>query len=117
MKFRKKHIKIFATVFLITYSLFIIAAALHTHKHAFHTYAQNQTSNWKTSHKINNSFVDDGSECPLCQFNLTKFFNEPDAGLFVQPLQKSFLQQITYNSQYFSQYFFNINFRAPPVNS
>jgi hypothetical protein len=117
MNFQQKHIKKTAVIFLFTYLLFITTAALHTHKHAFFFYAGNQTSTLKSSHNINNSFIDNGSECPLCQFNITKFFNEPDIDLIVQPLQKTFIQQVFYTGRYLYQFFFNINFRAPPVIS
>lgn len=117
MNFTAKHKEKLAVLFLFTYLIFISAAALHTHNHIFFLYTSHQAGKIKSINEINKSFIDDGSECPLCQFNLTKFFNEPDADLIAFSIHKTFIQQVFYTGQYLFQYFFNINLRAPPSNS
>jgi hypothetical protein len=110
----KKHIKRISAGFLLFYTFFLLLAAFHTHKTHHLSGSGCQFAQFQTESKDADPFLDENSNCQLCQFSSTKIVLSQHLDLATLLPQESNIPQVIYTSHYSSGYYFNCDLRAPP---
>jgi hypothetical protein len=110
----KKYIKRISAGFLLFYSFFLILAAFHTHKIRLQSSAESQFVQFQSDSKDIDPFLDENSNCQLCQFSSTKIVLSQQLDFETLLPLESNIPQVIYTSHYSSGYYFNCDLRAPP---
>jgi hypothetical protein len=110
----KKHIRRIAAGLLLFYSFFLLLAAFHTHKPRSQSVVDCQGLQLQSDNRDVDHFLDEDSNCQLCQFSSIKIVLSQQLDLESFLPQESSQPQIISSSHILSGHYFNTSLRAPP---